>query len=71
MRVVRKLDGIYLRIKRNGKYQSLCLSDMTREELEANLNPVRGEWLKGAVIHLALTLHAIGEKFSIIREENE
>ena len=73
MRVVRKLDGIYLRIKRNGKYQSLCLSDMTKEELEENLNPERGEWLKGAVIHLALTLHAIGDKFCIaaITEENE
>lgn len=71
MRVNRQLDGIYLRIKRDGKWQSVCLSDMTKEELEANLNPVRGEWLKGAVIHLALTIHAIGEKFSIIREEIE
>ena len=67
----RELDGIYMRIKRDGKYQAVCLSDMTREELEENLKPERGEWLKGAVIHLALTLHAIGEKFSIIREENE
>ena len=71
MRVVRKLDGIYLRIKRNGKYQSLCLSDMTKEELEANLNPERGEWLKAAVIHLALTLHEIGERFCIFREVSE
>lgn len=73
MRVVRNLDRIYLRIKRNGKYQAVCLSDMTREELEENLNPERGEWLKGAVIHLALTLHAIGDKFCIaaITEENE
>ena len=68
MRVSRKLDGIYLRIKRNGKYQSLCLSDMTKEELEANLDPERGEWLKGAVIHLALTLHEIGNLFDIVGE---
>lgn len=67
----RNLDGIYLRIKRDGKYQAVCLSDMTREELEESLNPERGEWLKGAVIHLALTLHEIGEMFSIVREENE
>ena len=39
----RNLDGIYLRIKRNGKYQPVCLSDMTKEELEENLNPERGE----------------------------
>lgn len=67
----RDLDGIYLRIKRDGKYQAVCLSDMTKEELEENLNPERGEWLKGAVIHLALTLHEIGEMFSIVREDNE
>lgn len=61
----RNLDGIYLRIKRNDKWQAVCLSDMTAEELEENLNPERGEWLKGAVIHLAQTLHAIGDLFGI------
>lgn len=68
MRVKRDLDGIYLRIKRDGKYQAVCLSDMTKEELEENLNPERGEWLKGAVIHLALTLHEIGNLFDIVGE---
>lgn len=61
----RNLDGIYLRVKRDGNYQPICLSDMTKEELEETLNPERGEWLKGAVIHLALTLHAIGDAFGI------
>ena len=67
----RNLDGIYLRIKRDGKYQAVCLSDMTQEELEENLNPERGEWLKGAVIHLALTLHEIGNLFDIVGELND
>ena len=67
----RELDGIYLRIKRDGKYQAVCLSDMTREELEEHLNPERGEWLKGAVIHLALTLHEIGNLFDIVGELND
>lgn len=71
MRVKRDLDGIYLRIERNGKYQSLCLSDMTLKELDENLNPERGEWLKGAVIHLALTLHEIGDLFDIVGGTNE
>lgn len=61
----RNLDGIYLRIKRDDKWQPVCLSDMTVEELEENLNPERGEWLKGAVIHLAQTLQNIGEQFGI------
>lgn len=66
----RNLDGIYLRVKRDGKYQPICLSDMTKEELEEYLKPERGEWLKGAVIHLALTLHAIGDEFDLERRED-
>ena len=65
----RNLDGIYLRVQRDGKYQPICLSDMTKEELEENLNSDRGEWLKGAVIHLALTLRAIGDEFGLERRE--
>lgn len=61
----RYLDGIYLRVKRDDKFQPVCLSDMTKEELEAALNPERGEWLKGAVIHLATKLHEIGDQCSL------
>lgn len=67
----RNLDGIYLRIKRDGKYQPICLSDMTKEELEEVLNPERGEWLKGAVIHLAGQFRAVGDKFDIVRVEDD
>ena len=64
----RNLDGIYLRIKRNEKYEAVCLSDMTEEELEANLREDKGAWLKCAVIHLALTLHEIGEMCDLVME---
>ena len=67
----RNLDGIYMRVKRDGKYQAACLSDMTKEELEEALNPERGEWLKGAVIHLAGQLRAVGDKFNIVRVEDD
>ena len=67
----RNLDGIYLRIKRDGKYQPICLSDMTADELEETLNPERGDWLKGAVIHLAGQLRAVGDKFNIVRVEDD
>ena len=67
----RNLDGIYLRIKRDGKYQAVCLSDMTADELEETLDPGRGDWLKGAVIHLAGQLRAVGDKFNIVRVEDD
>ena len=63
----RNLDGIYLRVQRDGKWQNLCLSDMTQEELEEILNPERGEWLKGAVIRLATVIREIGDMFDIER----
>ena len=65
----RNLDGIYLRVKRGDSYEPVCLSDMTEIELEENLNPERGEWLKGAVIHLAMTIRRIGDEFDIVAEE--
>ena len=65
----RNLDGIYLRIKRDGKYQAVCLSDMTADELEEALDPERGDWLKGAVMHLSQCLHEIGDQFGIVNAE--
>ena len=61
----RNLDGIYLRVKRGDKYEPVCLSDMTKQELEEMLNPERGEWLKGAVIHLAERLRDIGDQLDL------
>ena len=33
----RNLDGIYLRVKRDGKYQPICLSDMIKKSLRKTL----------------------------------
>lgn len=65
----RNLDGIYLRIKRDGKWQPVCLSDMTQEELEENLHAERGEWLKGAIKHLVTIIQQIGDEYDIFYEE--
>ena len=32
---VYNLDGIYFRVERDGKWQSLCVSDLTPEELKS------------------------------------
>ena len=32
---VYNLDGIYFRVERDGKWQSLCISDLTLEELKS------------------------------------
>ena len=33
--MVFNLDGIYFRVERDGKWQSLCISDLTPEELKS------------------------------------
>ena len=33
--VVYDLDGIYFRVERDGKWQTLCVSDLTPEELKS------------------------------------
>lgn len=37
-RVNRDPDGIYTRVQRDGKWQNVCLSDLTAEELEQALD---------------------------------
>ena len=67
----RNIDGIYMRVNRDGKWQNVCLSDMTKEELDEVLADRDRLWLKGAVRHLALTIQAIGCKFDLVCSEDE
>lgn len=58
----RNLDGIYLRVKRGDTFEPVCLSDMTEDELKEVLPTEKGEFLKGCVIQLALTLRGLAEQ---------
>ena len=49
----RDLDGVYFRVQRNGKWQSICFSDLTGEEREEICKGRSAEWLKSLVYHLA------------------
>ena len=61
----RNIDGIYMIVDRDGRHEAVCLSDMTKEELEESLKSKNSEWLKSALIHMALTLRAVGDAFDI------
>lgn len=69
----RNLSRIYVRIKRNGKYQTVDLTDMTPEELAEYLD----EWgmdcnfLQRLVQNLVETVQKIAEKFDIEVDEEE
>lgn len=42
----RNLDGVYFRVERDGKFDNVCFSDLTLEEMEIVLNEKTEEWLR-------------------------
>lgn len=70
----RNLDGAFFRIKRDCRWQNICFSDLTNEEMDAVLNGQTTIWLMSLCKHLGETLRRIGDKFDIcckVEEEEE
>lgn len=67
----RNLSGIYTRIKRDGKYQTVDLTDMTPEELAEYLDKwgMDYDFLKRLVQNLVEVIQEIGDKFEADEEE--
>lgn len=42
----RDLDGIYFRVKRGQRWESVCFSDLTDEEMDVVLEGHTADWLK-------------------------
>ena len=61
----RKLDGVYFRIKRDDKWDHICFSDLTEEEMNKVLEGRDAEWLKSLCIILGQDLREIGDYFDI------
>lgn len=67
----RNLSGIYTRIKRDGKYQTVDLTDMTPKELAEYLDKwgMDYNFLKRLVQNLVEVIQEIGDKFEADEEE--
>jgi hypothetical protein len=63
---LRELDGVYFRIERNGKYQSICFSDLTKEEMDRVLSEKNEDFLRNLCKILGKTIREIGDTFDII-----
>ena len=63
----RELDGIYFRVKRDGKYENICFTDMTDEEINEKFRDRPADWWCGIAMHLKHCINEIGEKFGIRR----
>ena len=67
----RNLSGIYTRIKRNGKFQTVDITDMTPEELAEYLDEwgTDRDFLKRLVQHLIEVIQENADKYEADEEE--
>ena len=63
------LDGVYFRIERNNKWESVCYSDMTQEERDNATKNKSPEFWKALANHLANKIKEIGDEFDLIAVE--
>lgn len=66
--VQRNLDGIYFRVKRDEKWDDVCFSDLTHEEMEQVMKGRDVDWLKSLCIQLGRRIRSIGDEFGIVCE---
>ena len=71
--VNRDLDGIYFRVKRNNRWESVCFSDLTNEEMDKVLEGHSVQWLKKMCKILGKTIKRIGDELENVgvRKEEE
>lgn len=67
----RDLDGMYCIVKRNGKWDSICFSDLTDEEMDEILKDRDAEWLKSVCKRLGRTIRRIGDEQDIVGWQND
>ena len=76
MKKQRNLDGVYFRVKRDGKWQNICYSDMTADERDEiarkkakHATPEQqAEWWRSMADIMADALYDMGEQFGIVGE---
>lgn len=67
--VERNLDGVYFRVDRNGRRESICFSDLTTEERTNVLNGYSVASLTRLCLHLADTIRQIGDTLDLYVDE--
>jgi len=61
----RDLDGCYFRVQRDGKWDSICFSDLTEDERKQVLENKGIEFIRALAFHLAERLRRIGDELDI------
>jgi len=69
--VVRELDGIYIRVERDGKWCNRCFTDLTDEEQQNFLGSLDTEGLQRMCLILAGILRKVCDQFGIAGRDSE
>ena len=65
----RNLDGYFFRVCRNGRWESVCFSDLTEEQMNDVLKDRSDKWLKSLCIGLGMTLKQMGDSVDVVGME--
>ena len=61
----RNLDGIYFRVERDGKWQTLCFSYLTEDEQRKVLKDKSPDFVLQMALNMAARLREVGDKFDL------
>ncbi len=72
----RNLDGVYFRVKRDGRWQTICYSDMeqrerdeiARKKMETSTPAEQAQWWRSMADMLADQLYDMGEQLGVTCE---
>ena len=62
----RDLDGVFFRVERDGKHESVCFSDLTEEQMRAVIEDRPAGWLREMCVILGKTIRDIGDQFDLV-----
>lgn len=69
--IKRNLDGVYFRIQRDGKWDSICFTDLTDDEMDEVLKGRGREWILGLAKILAHTIQNIGYQLDLVGKNSD
>lgn len=67
----RKLDGLYFRVNKDGKWVDVCFSDLTENEMKAVMQNKDKPWLENLCMILGKQIRQIGDTFDIVISDKE
>lgn len=62
----RNLDGLYYRVERDGRFESVSFSDLTEEQMRDVLEGRSKKWLLEMCVILGKRIREIGDQLDIV-----